>query len=456
MLLETEQHSARTVCCGWTTNTMTRLPYVLSPAPLLLRLALAATAALTLSGCNELTQFITRAEPKPVQPPEPQVAEQPVEEPKPIPEPQEKPKRGKLYEWSGDGRSVDHIVVNTNEQKARFYSGGEQIGWTTVASGVSKYPTPVGEFEVIEKVENKRSNLYGKIYGKGGKVLRSDAKSGRDPVPAGARFEGAKMPYFMRVTYDGIGLHAGPIPRPGRPASHGCIRMPSKMAPVLFKHVGVGTRVSIVGKGPDYGSYAKRQRALAAQRATREREQRAAEAKATPTTVAVAPAEPAAPAPADANPPSSASAVSVPVAPRSQVTSVVAPAPADAASPVANSTPVQNAMPTEPTSGGEPASVPTAAPIVSEPPEAPASEMPASAPSLPVVSEPPATPATEVPLSTPLAPTVSAEPATVQPPSPAPEATPAPSPAPPPPVSTPAAPAEPQQASSVETDQTDG
>ncbi len=414
---------------------MTRLPYAISRAPLLLRLALAAAAALTLGGCNELTQFITRAEPKPVQPPEPQVAEQPVEELKPIPEPQEKPKRGKLYEWSGDGRSVDHIVVNTNEQKARFYSGGEQIGWTTVASGVSKFPTPVGEFEVLEKVENKRSNLYGKIYGKGGKVLRSDAKSGRDPVPAGARFEGAKMPYFMRVTYDGIGLHAGPIPRPGRPASHGCIRMPSKMAPVLFKHVGVGTRVSIVGKGPDYGSYAKRQRALAAQRAAREREQRAAEAKAAASSVAVATAEQAAPGPAAPNP-SSASAVSVPVVQQSQATSLATPAPAEPASAVVySSTPVKDTAAPGPTTVGEPAPATVEQPIVSEPPAAPAPQMP---------------------VSTPSAPTASAEPGTVQPPSPAPEAAPTPAPVPVPPASAPAAPSEPQQASSTETDQADG
>jgi hypothetical protein len=148
-----------------------------------------------------------------------------------------------------------------------------------VASGVRKHPTPVGHFEIMEKVENKRSNLYGKIYTKSGKVLRSDAKTGRDTVPTGARFEGARMPYFLRLTYDGIGLHAGPIPRPGRPASHGCIRMPSKMAPVLFKHVNLGTKVSIVGKGPDYGNYVQKQRVLAAERAARAREQQEIEAR---------------------------------------------------------------------------------------------------------------------------------------------------------------------------------
>jgi len=245
----------------------------------LLATLLAAPLALHLTGCTEVTRFLARPEAKPAATPAaatPQVAVEPAEPaaPEPIPEPQEKPKSGKLYEWNGDGRKISHIVVNTDEQKARFYDGEEQVGWTTVASGVSKHPTPVGRFEVLEKVANKRSNLYGKVYSSGGGVVRSDAKAGRDPIPAGARFEGAKMPYFLRVTYDGVGLHAGPIPRPGHPASHGCIRLPSKMAPVLFQHVGVGTKVSIIGSGPDYGDYAERQRAVAAERAQRERERR--------------------------------------------------------------------------------------------------------------------------------------------------------------------------------------
>ncbi len=249
----------------------------------LLATLLAAPLALNLTGCTEVTRFLARPEARPEVKPEatqatptPQVAAQPAEPaaPEPIPKPQEKPKTGKLYEWNGDGRKISHIVVNTDEQKARFYDGEEQVGWTTVASGVRKHPTPVGRFEVLEKVANKRSNLYGKVYSSGGGVVRSDAKAGRDAIPAGARFEGAKMPYFLRVTYDGVGLHAGPIPRPGHPASHGCIRLPSKMAPVLFQHVGVGTKVSIIGSGPDYGNYAERQRAVAAERGQRERERR--------------------------------------------------------------------------------------------------------------------------------------------------------------------------------------
>jgi lipoprotein-anchoring transpeptidase ErfK/SrfK len=226
---------------------------------------------LTLTGCTELARFIGKTDPKPE---EPAIAEQttPQQTEERVEGPVEKPKPSKLYEWNGDGRKVSRIVIDTDKQRASFFVGEDEIGWSTVASGLPRHPTPTGRFAVMEKVENKRSNLYGKVV-KNGKVVRSNAKAGRDPIPAGARFEGAHMPYFMRLTYDGIGLHAGPIPRPGQPASHGCIRLPSTLAPVLFKHVSHGTEVTIVGSGPSYGNYVEKQR-IAAERARREAEQR--------------------------------------------------------------------------------------------------------------------------------------------------------------------------------------
>lgn len=238
----------------------------------------AATLALSLGACTELARFVSKPEAKSDAAAEESPATAPVVEAK-IENPV-KPKPSKLYEWNGDGRPVSRIVIDTDAQRARFFAGEDEVGWSTVASGLPKHPTPTGQFAVIEKVENKRSNLYGKVV-KGDKVIKSNAKSGRDPVPAGARFEGAHMPYFMRLTNDGIGLHAGPIPRPGQPASHGCIRLPSNLAPVLFQHVSHGVPVTIVGSGPSYGNYVQKQRVAETQRIAREAEQRrAAEKKA--------------------------------------------------------------------------------------------------------------------------------------------------------------------------------
>jgi lipoprotein-anchoring transpeptidase ErfK/SrfK len=265
---------------------MTTTSKILAFTSASLKTGVGSLVVLGLVGCDGLARFAAKPDTPPTEPlvaegslaaaspPEQQVSVDTQAKP-------EKKLASPLYEWKGNGRSITRIVVNTNDQKARFYSGDEEVGWSTVATGLPKYPTPTGRFQVTEKVENKRSNLYGKVYGKGGRVLRSSVKVGRDPIPDGGRFEGAHMPFFMRLTDDGVGLHAGPIPNPGQPASHGCIRMPSKIAPVVFRHVSNGTSVTIEGKGPSYGDYVAKQRANAARRAEERRiaEQRAAEAK---------------------------------------------------------------------------------------------------------------------------------------------------------------------------------
>jgi hypothetical protein len=162
-----------------------------------------------------------------------------------------------LYEWNGDGKAISGIVINVDEQKARLYHGKEEIGWTYVATGIPSFPTPTGEFKVLEKVADKVSNLYGKGYDANGKVINSDFKQGRDLLPPGGRFEPAKMTYFLRLTTDGIGMHIGPIPRPGKRASHGCIRLPSGVAGHIYRHIAIGTPVTIRGSGPDYATYMK-------------------------------------------------------------------------------------------------------------------------------------------------------------------------------------------------------
>jgi lipoprotein-anchoring transpeptidase ErfK/SrfK len=61
-------------------------------------------------------------------------------------------------------------------------------------------------------------------------------------MPPGCRFDGAKMTHFMRIV-GGIGMHEGFLP--GYPASHGCIRMPARMAEIFFHNVSIGTPCTI-------------------------------------------------------------------------------------------------------------------------------------------------------------------------------------------------------------------
>ncbi|PQJ97053.1 L,D-transpeptidase [Chromatium okenii] len=396
----------------------------------------------SLIACNGLSQMV-RPE---LQKVEPVVAEQPPTTPETVtgdqktPPPEEpikeiKLKPSALFEWNGNGRHVSRIVVDTDKQKARFYAGETEIGWSMVATGVSNYPTPTGQFNVLEKVENKRSNLYGKVVGRGGSVVRTNAKMGRDRIPEGSRFEGAHMPFFMRLTGDGVGLHAGPIPNPGQPASHGCIRMPSQLAPVLFNHVSIGTSVSITGGGPSYGNYAAKQRAANAQQVAQQtaqaNERRRIEANKAKAAAAAREARARRIAAAKANKPATIAKVDVPAAS------------SDAAVAVNNQTP--NAVaPTPPT--------PSVAPQQPTPPVAATPAVisdvatpvkPAPAPAAPVnPTPPPAAPApTPKPEPAPVAPV--AAPAPVAPPAPAPAPKPEPAPAPAPETPpTPAAPAQ--------------
>ena len=75
--------------------------------------------------------------------------------------------------------------------------------------------TPAGIFSVIQKVEEHYSNLY----------------------------DDAFMPHMQRITWSGIALHGGVLP--GRPASHGCVRLPFDFAGRLFDVTAMGMRVIV-------------------------------------------------------------------------------------------------------------------------------------------------------------------------------------------------------------------
>jgi L,D-transpeptidase catalytic domain len=117
-----------------------------------------------------------------------------------------------------------------------------------VATGKKSHPTPAGDFTIRAKEKNYSSNLYGKIYDAQNFVLVADADTREDLVPEGGRFEGATMPYWMRLTDTGVGMHVGYVP--GRPASHGCIRLKRDTATQIFELVKIGTPVIIAERAP--------------------------------------------------------------------------------------------------------------------------------------------------------------------------------------------------------------
>lgn len=146
--------------------------------------------------------------------------------------------------WDGDSISgTPSIRINRNEQKAYFYKNGELVGVAPISTGSSKHTTPPGTFKVTQKSPDHASSLYGRIVDKAtGATINADADSRKDKPGPGQQFVGAPMPHFLRFNY-GIGMHAGHLP--GYAASHGCVRMPKRMAKKFFENAEVGTPVIV-------------------------------------------------------------------------------------------------------------------------------------------------------------------------------------------------------------------
>jgi hypothetical protein len=145
--------------------------------------------------------------------------------------------------WNGDGLSGrSSIKISLGEQRAYFYKGGKLAGISTVSTGREGFNTATGSFQIIQKDKDHVSSRFGDYVDADGNVIKKEIDTEKDPKPKGARYDGARMPYFMRIV-GGTGMHEGYLP--GYPASHGCIRMPGFMAQKFFENVTVGTPVTV-------------------------------------------------------------------------------------------------------------------------------------------------------------------------------------------------------------------
>ncbi len=172
--------------------------------------------------------------------PQPVAAPQPVA-PMPIPD---------AY-WEGDGvPGKPRIVIDLSAQRLRYYKGEQLVGMSPISTGTPNHRTPTGHFRVTEKDLNHRSSAYGDYVDASGAVVKADVDSRKDARPPGSRFLGASMRYFMRFN-GAIGMHEGYLP--GYPASHGCVRMPTKMASIFYRVTPHGTPVQVIGSGSNAG-----------------------------------------------------------------------------------------------------------------------------------------------------------------------------------------------------------
>ena len=134
------------------------------------------------------------------------------------------------------------LVISLDEQHIGLVKGGELVGLSPISSGREGYDTHPGIFKVTEKDVDHRSSWYGAFVDEYGFIVVEDVDVRKDKPPAGTKFVGADMRYFMRFNGP-IGLHQGYLP--GYPASHGCIRLPAKMAERIFHAISHGTPVEV-------------------------------------------------------------------------------------------------------------------------------------------------------------------------------------------------------------------
>lgn len=106
------------------------------------------------------------------------------------------------------------VVIELANQRGLCFVNDEVAMDFPVCTGTSTHGTPTGCFRISEKDVNHWSNLYD-----------------------------CPMPYFMRLTNGGIGLHVGDVYRV--PASHGCIRTTRDACIALFNALPQGTEVMI-------------------------------------------------------------------------------------------------------------------------------------------------------------------------------------------------------------------
>jgi lipoprotein-anchoring transpeptidase ErfK/SrfK len=126
------------------------------------------------------------------------------------------------------------IVIRRESKMLYLYDGSRLVRTFGVATGQSRYPTPLGLFSVVDK---QRDPWW--------RPPDSDWARGLKPIPPGPGNPLGTR--WMGLSAPGVGIHGTPDAASiGYSASHGCIRMHISDAELLFNSVRWGTPVFIV------------------------------------------------------------------------------------------------------------------------------------------------------------------------------------------------------------------
>jgi lipoprotein-anchoring transpeptidase ErfK/SrfK len=126
------------------------------------------------------------------------------------------------------------IVIRRGLNKLLYYKGMKLRRDFGVATGQSRYPTPLGKYEVIVKWRNPW--WY---------PPASDWAKDAEPIPPGPGNPLGTR--WMGLSAPAVGIHGTPDPASiGYSVSHGCIRMRIPEVEWLFSQVEIGTPVYIL------------------------------------------------------------------------------------------------------------------------------------------------------------------------------------------------------------------
>jgi hypothetical protein len=121
------------------------------------------------------------------------------------------------FVWNEDGVPAGPVWVRVDlaAQTVSAFRAGHEIGTAVILYGTDGYPTPTGTFRVIEKDKDHWSRSYD-----------------------------AAMPYMLRLTDDGVAIHASDVEKGF--ATHGCVGVPLAFARHLFGAMNPGDPVIIL------------------------------------------------------------------------------------------------------------------------------------------------------------------------------------------------------------------
>ena len=126
---------------------------------------------------------------------------------------------------------VTHLVLDLGDRRVFVQSDETVLASYPVAIGTQSTPTPTGQFEVFEMVENPvwQSPWTGEVH---------------PPGPNSAL--GVRWIGFARMPNGVIGFHGTPtVSSIGRAASNGCVRLRNEHVLELFSQVQIGMTVLV-------------------------------------------------------------------------------------------------------------------------------------------------------------------------------------------------------------------